>query len=271
MVGTGVAGLEAAWVAAERGHRVTVLGRSGEVGGKARVRSLLPGGDALSSIFDYQYAAAQRAGVKFELGVEAGIDDILRAGAETVILATGSTMVAPRWLPDEARTEGWVLDLRSAMAGLVAERSRQGGVAVIFDMDHTEGTYASAQRLREIFDETWIVTPRHSIADETSLVTRQGILRRMSLQGIRIALLSEPRWTDRMESGALEIEQVYTGERTVLEPIAFLAYSTPRLPDQNLMPALRAANIETRLIGDCVMARNIMAATAEGHAAGHAV
>jgi hypothetical protein len=37
------------------------------------------------------------------------------------------------------------------------------------------------------------------------------------------------------------------------------------------MPALRAANIETRLIGDCVMARNIMAATAEGHAAGHAV
>jgi 2,4-dienoyl-CoA reductase-like NADH-dependent reductase (Old Yellow Enzyme family) len=271
VVGTGVAGLEAAWVAAERGHRVTVFGRSGEVGGKVRLRSLLPGGDALSSIFDYQYAAAQRAGVKFELGVEAGIDDILRAGAETVILATGSTMVAPRWLPDEARAEGWVLDLRSAMAGLVAERSRQSGVAVVFDMDHTEGTYAAAQRLREIFDETWIVTPRHSIADETSLVTRQGILRRMSRERIRIAHLSEPRWTDRMESGALEIEQVYTGERTVLEPIAFLAYSTPRLPDQNLMPALQAANIETRLIGDCVMARNIMYATAEGHAAGHAV
>jgi hypothetical protein len=38
-----------------------------------------------------------------------------------------------------------------------------------------------------------------------------------------------------------------------------------------LVPALRAAGIETRLIGDCVMARNIMAATAEGHAAGHAV
>jgi dimethylglycine catabolism A len=115
------------------------------------------------------------------------------------------------------------------------------------------------------------VTPRHSIADETSLVTRQGILRRLSREGIRIAHLSEPRWTNRMESGALEIEQVYTGERSVLEPLAFLAYSTPRLPDQRLLPALHAAGLETRLIGDCVMARNVMAATTEGHAVGHAV
>lgn len=271
VVGAGVAGLEAAWVAAQRGHDVTVFGRSDAVGGKARLRSALPGGESLSSIFDYQFAAAQRAGAKFELGVEAGIDDILRTGAETVILATGSTMIAPRWLPDEARSQGWVPDLRTAMADFGTTRARQPGVAVIFDMDHGEGTYAAAQRLREVFDEAWIVTPRHTIADETALVTRQGILRRMSRLGIRIAYLSEPRWTERMEAGSLEIEQVYTGERTVLEPIAFLAYSTPRLPDRRLQAALEAAGIETRMVGDCVMARNVMAATAEGHAAGHAV
>jgi hypothetical protein len=271
VVGAGVAGLEAAWVAAERGHDVTVFGRSTEVGGKARLRSLLPGGEALSSIFDYQYAAAQRAGAKFELGVEASIDDIRRANADAVILASGSAMIAPRWLPDEARTQGWVPDLRTAMADLVGVRDRQAGVAVVFDMDPTEGTYASAQRLREIFDQVWVVTPRHSIADDTSLVTRQGILRRMSREGIRIAHLSEPRWTDRTENGGLEIEQVYTGERTIVEPLAFLAYATPRLPDQRLVGALRSAGIETHLVGDCVMARNIMAATAEGHAAGNAV
>ena len=180
-------------------------------------------------------------------------------------------MIAPRWLPDEVRRQGWVPDLRTAMADLAGVREHQAGVAVIFDMDHSEGTYASAQRLRGIFDQVWIVTPRHSLADETSLVTRQGILRRMSRAGIRIAYLSEPRWSERMERGGLEIEQVYTNERTVLEPIAFLAYATPRLPDQRLAGALKAAGIETRLIGDCSMARDIMAATAEGHAAGRAV
>src|SRR5690606_2043381 len=121
VVGTGVAGLEAAWVAAERGHRVTVFGRSREVGGKARLRSLLPGGEALSSVFDYQYAAAQRAGVKFELGVEADIDEIVRVGAETVILATGSTMIPPRWLPAEMQAEGAVFDLRAAASAPVRE------------------------------------------------------------------------------------------------------------------------------------------------------
>ena len=42
VVGAGVAGLEAAWVAAARGHEVTVLGRSREAGGKARLRASLP-------------------------------------------------------------------------------------------------------------------------------------------------------------------------------------------------------------------------------------
>jgi phytoene dehydrogenase-like protein len=57
VVGTGVAGMEAAWIAAARGHQVTAFGRSAEVGGKTRLHSLLPGGEPLSGIYDYQFAA----------------------------------------------------------------------------------------------------------------------------------------------------------------------------------------------------------------------
>ena len=105
----------------------------------------------------------------------------------------------------------------------------------------------------------------------TAMVTHQGINRRLSATGIEVMTLSEPRWSDDFENGNLEITQVYTGEKTVLRNVAFFAYSTPRAPDITLAAPLRAAGIEVRLIGDCLAPRNVMAATSEGHAAGHAV
>jgi hypothetical protein len=116
-----------------------------------------------------------------------------------------------------------------------------------------------------------IVTPRDAIAEETSLVTHQAINRRLSRKGIEVITLHEPRWDEALEAGALTLAQVYTGVTRVLQDVALFAYSTPRAPNIELLAPLKAAGVDVRLIGDALSPRNVMAATAEGHEAGHAV
>jgi hypothetical protein len=263
--------MEAAWIAAARGHDVTVYGSSSEVGGKTRLRARLPGGEALSSIYDYQHTQALKAGVRLELGVTITAADLIVLKPDAVVLATGSEMIAPSWIPADIRDAGIVPDLRAAVAALNGHGSQQRGSAVIVDTDHTDGTYAAAELLNGIFDRVFVITPRESIAQDVPLVTRQGIYRRLHEKRVRIVTSAEPRWSTRFEDGVLEHVNVYNGEAAAIEDLAFLAYSSPRAPVVSLVGPLRAAGIDVRLVGDCVSPRAVMAATAEGHEAGNSI
>jgi 2,4-dienoyl-CoA reductase-like NADH-dependent reductase (Old Yellow Enzyme family) len=271
VVGAGVAGLEAAWVAAARGHEVTVFGQSAEAGGKARVRALLPGGETISNIYNYQMAAAQRAGVRFVLGVHARANDIVALLPDVVILATGADMMLPAWLPADAAKAGLVPDLVTTVTGFGTRVERQGGAAVLFDMDHSEGTYAAAEFLRARFDRVVIITPRDTVATEVPLVTRQGILRRLAEQRIETVVLAVPRWTEAVETGSLEYRGIYGTSGGMIADLALLTYATPRVPAVSLGETLRAAGIEVRLVGDCRTPQGLLAATASGHAVGNAI
>ncbi len=271
VIGTGIAGMEAAWVAAARGHDVTAIGAGAAPGGKTRLLTGLPGGEGLSSIYDYQVLAAKKAGVRLEWGLRATVEDVRSLAPDGVIVATGAAMGWPTGFPAAWREEGAVPDLRACMADLLGFTERQGGTAVLFDMDATEGTYAAAEVLRRLFDRVVIVTARDRIAEDVPLVNRLGIVRRLAQRGIESMALGRIDAASSLEDGVIRVGNIYTGALTDIPDVALLTYATPRAPDLGQIEAFASAAEEIHVIGDAYAPGTTMAATAQGHRVGNLI
>ncbi len=93
VVGAGPAGLAAATVAAQRGHEVTLFDSASEIGGQFNIAKRVPGKEEFAETLRYFRNKVQETGVQLRLGNRVTAADLLGAGFDEVILATG---IAPR-------------------------------------------------------------------------------------------------------------------------------------------------------------------------------
>ena len=89
VVGAGPAGLEAARVAAERGHKVTVLEAASEAGGQVRLIAQTKRRAEMIGITDWRMAQCAALGVEFRFNTWAEAEDVTALNPDVVIIATG--------------------------------------------------------------------------------------------------------------------------------------------------------------------------------------
>jgi 2,4-dienoyl-CoA reductase-like NADH-dependent reductase (Old Yellow Enzyme family) len=249
VVGAGAAGLEAARVAALRGHAVEVYEKGSRAGGWLAWEGGIPARERMGMGAQWLAQAAAEAGARIRLseGVDAAT---VRewAAAGPVILATGAVPVVEPVPGAEVLSleEAW--DRRDGLTGPVA----------IVDEAENEPVYAVATALAAAGLEVHLVTRREAIGRRVAFVSRIGVLRRLDEQGVGVHAQVVPR---RVEDGQLIGAHVFSGRERPLCPAATVVRAGPyastveagTLPDGVLV------------IGDASAPRDYVAVTQEAH------
>ncbi|MEA2671937.1 MAG: hypothetical protein QOG45_2157, partial [Chloroflexota bacterium] len=157
VVGGGPAGMEAARLAALRGHRVTLLERSGQLGGAPALVATAPLRAPMGEVGGWLAARLGELDVEVRLGVGATVESVLDAGADVVVLATGGRMrpVEGR----EAAAGDAVVGVRDVLRGVlpgtgrVVVVDREGGHPAI---DAAEAAAAAGRPVVVVSEDAFV-------------------------------------------------------------------------------------------------------------------
>ncbi len=248
VVGGGPAGLEAALVAAARGHRVTLVERQAELGGVPRAVAAAGQREPFGLVAAWRAARLGELDVEVRLGVEASEALVRELGPDAVVLATGARPRPPEDLPGGGLPH--VVSVREALAGRlpgtgrVAVLDRQGSYPAI----DAARFAAAAGRPVTVLTEDPFVSGQLGATGELSPWYRAAAAGGIELRPLTRVL--------RVTAGALRLRHRFGDEEEDLAADC-VVLADHELPDEGLHRLLagRLPGLELHRAGDCLAPR----------------
>lgn len=255
VIGGGPAGTELAALAAGRGHRVRLWEAADALGGQLAVASKARMNQPYGRWIGWQADRLDRLGVEVSLDRLATADDVVAAGADVVVVATGA--VARR--PD---ADG--LDQPHVLTAVeVLQGSAVGQRVLVVSEDDRPGPLAVADHLAGLGHD---VTLAHRSPEPAPLVNKYtigGVLARLDAEGGR--LLPHARLV-AVDGASVTMANTYSGRRFTLDDVDTVVLACGSVSRTDLHAALRERVPALHLLGDAFAPRRVVAATRQAWA-----
>jgi len=249
VVGGGPAGMEAARVAALRGHRVTLWEQGHLLGGNMVPGSMPDFKADIRGLIDYFVTQLRKLRVNVELGKTATFDSVTQAKPDVVIVATGATT----WIPDMAEASSNVVTAIDVLSGnaAVGERVVVAGGGIT-GCEVAVWLAGKGKRVTLVEMQRELIVEQMSLDNKLWLRKMVGESEVETLVGARIQKIA----------GDGVVVSVDGAEELIAADSVVLALGLK--PRSELAESLSAAPFEVVAVGDCVKPRKIMDAIWEG-------
>ena len=255
VVGGGPAGMEAARVAAERGHCVVLFERAERLGGQVRLAMKTPMRESFEEIILFGERQLDKLGVDVRLGVEATSEVVLAEKGDVVIVATGSVPHIPD-IPGSVGTN-------VITAHDVLMEAETGAHVVMVDTQGTPPGATVAEYLADQGKQVEVVTGLKWVGSDITPPVWHHLYERLLGKGVTMSPMTG---VARIGEDFVEVYHVVNPSvsRTI-SSVDTVVMAAGGVADTRLYESLKGKVNEVYAVGDCAQPRNIEMATYEAH------
>lgn len=257
VIGGGPSGMEAARVAASRGHRVTLYEKHERLGGNLVLASLAPHKDPIRCFAEYLETQVRKLGVEVVTDSEVTPEVVASLMPDAVVMATGSTPLTRGIKGIDSQNVVSALDVLKEKVSVGKRVAIIGGGMVGSEL---------ADFLSERGHQVTIVELLDQIADDIGIRMRARLLDRLEEKGVVLMTSTRCLGIDGRE--VLVLDPRLERLRLDCDTIVVAAGAAP---SRELWQAILELVPEAYLVGDCLEPHQILEAVADGFRIGSIV